>query len=192
MHNANARRCLSVYFMINAQRKYNAQYDKHRFKNVKYDVRDIVFMKSAIVSTGEFTKLQRKYRGPITITKVLPGDTYAVTELRESNGRRKQWKTVCDDSQLKIRKSSKMEKEEQSDQEMNEIGQDEEEAEVLSWGQTDKDVQTMLRENKGEEVNADNQGPEEDSEQILDEVSELKKQKHTRTIPKYFMNYKLY
>lgn len=52
------------------------RYDKARIKNVKYYVGDIVFMKSIAVSTGESTKLQSRYKGPLVITQVLPSDTY--------------------------------------------------------------------------------------------------------------------
>ncbi|KAK9720469.1 hypothetical protein QE152_g22052 [Popillia japonica] len=75
---------------------------------------------------------------------------------------------------------------------MNETGQDEEEAEVLSCGQTELNLQPKLREDKGAEVNTEDERTEEYRGETLSEVSELKEQKRTRTIPKYLMNYKLY
>lgn len=38
--------------------KTKENYDKNRFKNVKYNVGDIVYVKQAKVATGESTKLQ--------------------------------------------------------------------------------------------------------------------------------------
>ncbi|KAK9728881.1 hypothetical protein QE152_g16963 [Popillia japonica] len=72
-------------------------------------------MKAATTSTGESTKLQRKYRGPLTITKVLPGDTYGVADLRNDLGKR--YITTAHVSQLKVWKTNT--EDEKSDEEIN-------------------------------------------------------------------------
>lgn len=68
-----------------------------------YNIGDIVYMKSNPVSTGESTKLQSRYKGPLCITRVLPGDTYGVTDLLESRG--KKFTTTAHVSQLKLWKN---------------------------------------------------------------------------------------
>src|SRR5690606_14866387 len=35
--------------------------------------------------TGEPTKLQAKFKGPFVISKILPSDTYGITDLRNQN-----------------------------------------------------------------------------------------------------------
>ncbi|UYV82245.1 hypothetical protein LAZ67_21001452 [Cordylochernes scorpioides] len=50
--------------------------------------------------TGEPTKAQPKYRGPLIITEVLPSDTYRVTQLSERTGGRF-YTTTAHISQLK-------------------------------------------------------------------------------------------
>ena len=51
-------------------------------KNVKYSVGEIVYVKQNPVTTGESTKLQARFKGPLVITEVLPSDTYRVQNLR--------------------------------------------------------------------------------------------------------------
>jgi hypothetical protein len=51
------------------------------------------------VQTGEFTKLQEKYKGPLVVTEVLPSDAYRVAQLEE--GTRKHSNTTAHVSQLK-------------------------------------------------------------------------------------------
>lgn len=59
-------------------------YDRHRHDNIHYTNGEIVVMRRAPISTGESTKLQDRYRGPLLVTEVLPGDTYRVVELDSS------------------------------------------------------------------------------------------------------------
>ena len=62
-------------------------FDKERVIGPKYDVGEVVFMKQAPQQTGQPTKTQPKYRGPMVVSKVLPGDTYRVNEVADkSNG----------------------------------------------------------------------------------------------------------
>ena len=56
-------------------------------------------MKTAPVATGDSTKLQTKYRGPLVVYKVLPHDTYGVMDLQEDGRRR--YATTVHVSQLK-------------------------------------------------------------------------------------------
>jgi len=55
-------------------------YDKHRHDKIHYSVGEIVVMRRAPKSTGESTKLQDKYRGPLVVTEALSSDVYRVTE----------------------------------------------------------------------------------------------------------------
>jgi len=58
-----------------------AAYDLHRHDNTHYAVGEVVVMRRAPNSTGESTKLQDKYRGPLVVTEVLSSDVYRVAEL---------------------------------------------------------------------------------------------------------------
>lgn len=58
-------------------------------------------MKDIPEPTGECQKLQHKFRGPLVVTAIYPGDTYAVTALRiDRKGRRYAFATHA--SRLKI------------------------------------------------------------------------------------------
>jgi len=74
--------------------KYNA---KHT--NVTYSVGEIVYLKRPPEYTGQPTKLQPKYRGPLVITQTLPGDTYRLQELLQHSGH--QYRTTAHVSDLK-------------------------------------------------------------------------------------------
>jgi len=67
--------------MEESKRKSKSAFDKNRHDNIKYTVGEVVVMKRAPTSTGESTKLQDRYRGPLVVTEVLPGDVYRVTDL---------------------------------------------------------------------------------------------------------------
>lgn len=83
------------------QKRYKDRYDKHRLNGITYSVGDIVYMKAAIRSTGESTKLQARYRGPYTVVEVLPSDTYRISSLTRSNAKT----TTAHVSQIKIWKN---------------------------------------------------------------------------------------
>lgn len=67
---------------------------------MKYAIGDIVFVKRNPTATGNSTKLQSIFGGPLVIVKVLPGDTYQVKRVNEFNDRG--FETTAHVSQLKI------------------------------------------------------------------------------------------
>ena len=80
--------------------KTKLRYDKNRYVTVKYNVGDIVFMRSNSVATGSSTKLQPKFKGPFVIVQVLPSCAYRIKYLNES--KRKSFCTTVHVSDLKI------------------------------------------------------------------------------------------
>lgn len=56
-------------------------------------------MRRAPVSTGQLTKLQDRYRGPLLVTKLLSSDVYQVVEL--SSEKKSSFATTAHVSQLK-------------------------------------------------------------------------------------------
>lgn len=89
------------------------RYDRSRVKNVKFYVGEIVYMKQNPVATGESTKLQARYKGPLVITEALPSDTYRVQSLRNKNAVKSI--TTAHVSQLKIWRGFDDESESESD-----------------------------------------------------------------------------
>lgn len=71
------------------QKLYTQRLDKNRLKNVTYNLGDIVTMKDAIIATGESTKFQKRYRGLLVITRILPSNTYGVAALKIYNRKRR-------------------------------------------------------------------------------------------------------
>lgn len=67
--------------IVKSKSKTKAAFDIHRHNNIYFTVGEIVVMKRGHVATGESTKLQDRYRGPLVITEQLPGDVYRVVEL---------------------------------------------------------------------------------------------------------------
>lgn len=57
------------------------RYDSKRHDNTNYTVGEVVVIKSTHSCTGESTKLQDRYRGPLVVHEVLPGNVYRVVEL---------------------------------------------------------------------------------------------------------------
>lgn len=55
-------------------------------------------MTTVPIHTGQSTKLQNKYKGPLTITEVLPGDMYRVAQLQDQ---KRLYTTTAHVSQLK-------------------------------------------------------------------------------------------
>ena len=76
------------------------RYDKSRVKNVNYTVGDIVFMKTNPIATGESTKLQSRFKGPLLVTQSLPSDTYRVQNLNSKESSKTD--TTAHVSQLKL------------------------------------------------------------------------------------------
>ncbi|CAB0029530.1 unnamed protein product [Trichogramma brassicae] len=94
--------------IVKEQAKYKENYDKKRYSTTFYNIGDIVYMQANPVATGESTKLQQKFKGPFIIYKILPGDTYGITDLNPAQkGSRyastahvsqlKQWKPCAED-----------------------------------------------------------------------------------------------
>jgi len=66
---------------------WKQRYNSKHVKPVQYQVGDVVFIRRPTEVTGESTKLQVKYRGPLVVTRVLPNDVYRVSELQTENKR---------------------------------------------------------------------------------------------------------
>jgi len=82
-----------------SKRNMKIAYDARRHDNTHYQVGEVVVMKRAPNSTGESTKLQNRYRGPLVVSEVLPGDVYRVTDLY--SGRPSRFATTAHVAQLK-------------------------------------------------------------------------------------------
>ena len=81
-----------------AEGKYKARYDATKRTPAVYEVGDVVLIRRNPVATGESTKLQPKFKGPFTIIKALPSDTYVVGDLPTSN---RAWRSTAHVSQLR-------------------------------------------------------------------------------------------
>ncbi|UYV78553.1 hypothetical protein LAZ67_16001984 [Cordylochernes scorpioides] len=84
----------------NKQKIMKTYYDKKKCRTIQFEVGEIVVMRHVPKMTGEPTKAQPKYRGPLIITEVLPSDTYRVTQLSERTSGRF-YTTTAHISQLK-------------------------------------------------------------------------------------------
>lgn len=84
----------------NKQNNMKTYYDKKRNKSLTFEVGEIVVVRRLPKSTGDSTKTQPKYRGPLIITEILPSDTYRVTQL-EDKTRGQFYSTTAHVSQLK-------------------------------------------------------------------------------------------
>ncbi|CAI6353555.1 unnamed protein product [Macrosiphum euphorbiae] len=78
---------------------WKQRYDSRHVKPMQYSIGEVVFIRKPPDATGESTKLQFKYRGPLVITDVLPNDTYRVSALRTEAGKR--YATVVHVSHIK-------------------------------------------------------------------------------------------
>jgi len=75
------------------------RYDSKRHDNTKYTVGEVVVMKRVPSCTGESTKLQDRYKGPLVVHEVLPGNVYRVVELGAE--KKSRFATTAHVSQLK-------------------------------------------------------------------------------------------
>jgi len=75
------------------------RYNSGWHENFHYKPGEIVVMTSPPVHNGESTKLQKKYRGPMVIKEMLPGDVYRVVQLAADEN--KQYATTTHVTQLK-------------------------------------------------------------------------------------------
>ena len=87
--------------MVQQQGEAKRRYDARRYEGVKYSVGDVVVIKVPPTATGESTKLQSAYRGPLVVEEVLPADTYKVRTLNEQAGGRL-YTTTAHVSQMKL------------------------------------------------------------------------------------------
>ncbi|GBN50952.1 hypothetical protein AVEN_110295-1 [Araneus ventricosus] len=83
--------------------KTNAYYDKKKSGKVSLRKGDIVVVRRNSNTTGESTKTQPRYRGPMVVTEILSSDTYRISQLEPSNGRL--YATTAHASQLKAWRS---------------------------------------------------------------------------------------
>ncbi|GBL96662.1 hypothetical protein AVEN_207821-1 [Araneus ventricosus] len=83
--------------------KTNAYYDKKKSGKVSLRKGDIVTVRKNPKATGESTKTQPRYRGPMVVREIPPSDTYRISQLEPSNGRL--YATTAHVSQLKAWRS---------------------------------------------------------------------------------------
>ncbi|GBM10720.1 hypothetical protein AVEN_112-1 [Araneus ventricosus] len=83
--------------------KTNSYYDKNKSGKVFLRKGDIVAVKRKPNTTGESTKTQPRYRGPMVVTQARPSETYRISQLEPSNGR--PYATIVHVSQLKAWRS---------------------------------------------------------------------------------------
>ncbi|GBN28711.1 hypothetical protein AVEN_123589-1 [Araneus ventricosus] len=76
----------------------NAYYDKEKSGKLSFREREIVAIRRNPKATGESTKTQPRYRGPMVVAEILPSDTYRISQLEPSNGR--PYSTIARVSQL--------------------------------------------------------------------------------------------
>ncbi|GBL88211.1 hypothetical protein AVEN_117795-1 [Araneus ventricosus] len=79
--------------------KTNSYYDKNKSGKVSLRKGDIVAVRRKPNTTGESTKSQPRYRGPMVVTEVRPSDTYRISQLEPRKGR--PYATIVHVSQLK-------------------------------------------------------------------------------------------
>lgn len=83
------------------QQKYKERYDKNRVITITYNIGDTVYMQRAPTATGNSTKLKNKYKGPLVIYRILPNDTYGVTNLNNDPNNQR-YATTAHVTQLKL------------------------------------------------------------------------------------------
>lgn len=167
--------------IVQAQDKNKERYDKNRLKNVKYKIGDIVFVKSNPISTGESTKLQLKFKGPMVITAVLPNDTYGITYLREQG--RNRFSTTAHVSQLKIWRGNieDLREEEKIDSELQDYPEESESIEINVNKESSTNDNTIDR-----IVENNNVGDDESSSE---EPRDSRRSKRELRKPKYLKDY---
>ncbi|GBM71368.1 hypothetical protein AVEN_4670-1 [Araneus ventricosus] len=83
--------------------KTNSYYDRNKSGKVSLRKGDIVAVRRKPNTTGESTKTQPRYRGPMVVTEVRSGDTYRISQLEPRKGR--PYTTIVHVSQLKVWRS---------------------------------------------------------------------------------------
>ncbi|GBM75341.1 hypothetical protein AVEN_1740-1 [Araneus ventricosus] len=64
----------------------NAYYNNKKSGNLSFRKGEIVAVKRNPKTTGESTKTQPRYRGPMVVTEILPSDAYRISQLEHNNG----------------------------------------------------------------------------------------------------------
>lgn len=82
------------------QEKSSEYFDKSHFAAQKLKVGDLVVMRCPPERTGEPTKTQARFRGPLFVTEVLPSDTYRVSEVKGT--KKRIYATTAHITQLKL------------------------------------------------------------------------------------------
>ncbi|GBN56635.1 hypothetical protein AVEN_204510-1 [Araneus ventricosus] len=67
--------------------KVNAYYGKEKSGKLSFRKREIVAIRRNSNTTGESTKTQPRYRGPMVVTEIFPSDTCRISQLESSNSR---------------------------------------------------------------------------------------------------------
>ncbi len=92
--------------ILKAQEQMKRNYDHHCCQAYKYNIGDVVVVRRLPEQTALTSKkTQVKYRGPLSVIKILPSDTYQITDLRTvGQGRRRQqnYTTTAHASQMKL------------------------------------------------------------------------------------------
>ncbi|KAL7292706.1 hypothetical protein TKK_0013829 [Trichogramma kaykai] len=103
--------------IIENQANYKKRFDQNRYRGIKYDIGDIVFVKKNPVATGESCKLQQIFGGPMVVVDTLPSDTYRIKKLNSCND--KKFESTAHVSQMKIwsNKNDSMSESDESDNE---------------------------------------------------------------------------
>ncbi|GBM91110.1 hypothetical protein AVEN_226594-1 [Araneus ventricosus] len=83
--------------------KTNAYYDKKKSGKLSLRKGEIVVVRRNPKATGESTKTQPRYRGPMVVIEIFPSDIYRISQLEPSNGRL--YATTSHVSQLKAWRS---------------------------------------------------------------------------------------
>lgn len=86
------------------QGRYKSRYDKRRYRGLELQVGDLVVMRRVPEATGQPTKTQARYRGPLVVIGVLPSDTYRVSDLADTRSG-KRFNMTAHISQLKVYKN---------------------------------------------------------------------------------------
>ena len=102
-----------------SQDRYKRYSDMRKRIHIRYAVGDIVFVKRLPVPNGQPTKLQRKYRGPMTISRVLANDSYKLVEI----GSDREYVCTAHSSQLKWYHGHDDDDDDEGDGQLDEDGQ---------------------------------------------------------------------
>jgi len=127
--------------IVREHQQWKQRYDSKHVKPIRYEIGEVVFIRRPPEVTGDSTKLQFKYRGPLVVTEVLPNDVYRVAGLRVEAGKR--YVTVAHVSHIK---GYHLPVNEKSNEDFTTTGHDEEDR-PRDLSNTDKIESDQLEEN---------------------------------------------